>query len=428
MSKEKSTQKKEPQKKQSASVKAMKYPQAPAPLMDLVLSFLNEHGYVDAVRKIETESQKREATDGTPTALGSKNAAKDLPALAEIFNAWEESTGRKATPAKQQKKDKGTPEPKDVEMKSDSDSTSSSDSNSDSDSDSSSSSSSESEAATKKATNKTKASKKRSPSVSSSSASSSSSDSESEAEEARPAKKVKLTKVTPSSTSSSSSGSDSEDEAAPAKTPLPESDTSSDSSSASSSSDSDSSDADSESESSSESSDSEAETSKPKKATVKPGKNIKKEVPSTSSSDSSSSSSDSSDSDSDSDSDSEKKVKHENGATYDRKTSSDSSATLPPNSPAPGAGNKRKRDDFADEKPSDKKPIERFQRIPPTVKVDPKFASNEYQSYDYADRAHADLIVTKGKGFTKEKNKKKRGSYRGGMIDVSGGKGIKFDD
>ena len=38
------------------------------------------------------------------------------------------------------------------------------------------------------------------------------------------------------------------------------------------------------------------------------------------------------------------------------------------------------------------------------------------------------MIVTKGKGFTKEKNKGKRGSYRGGMIDTSGGKGIKFED
>lgn len=26
-------------------------------------------------------------------------------------------------------------------------------------------------------------------------------------------------------------------------------------------------------------------------------------------------------------------------------------------------------------------------------------------------------MVTQGKGFTKEKNKKKRGSYRGGLID-----------
>jgi hypothetical protein len=54
--------------------------------------------------------------------------------------------------------------------------------------------------------------------------------------------------------------------------------------------------------------------------------------------------------------------------------------------------------------------------------------SNAYRSYDYADRAYNDLIVTRGKGFTKEKNKKKRGSYRGGAIDISGGKGFKFDD
>jgi hypothetical protein len=50
-----------------------------------------------------------------------------------------------------------------------------------------------------------------------------------------------------------------------------------------------------------------------------------------------------------------------------------------------------------------------FSRIPADQKVDPRFASNEYVSYDYADRAYSDLIVTKGKGFTKEKNKKKRG-------------------
>jgi len=47
--------------------------------------------------------------------------------------------------------------------------------------------------------------------------------------------------------------------------------------------------------------------------------------------------------------------------------------------------------------------------------------------YDYAEQAHRDLIVTKGKGFTKEKNKKKRGSYRGGLIDITP-RGIKFDD
>jgi hypothetical protein len=51
-----------------------------------------------------------------------------------------------------------------------------------------------------------------------------------------------------------------------------------------------------------------------------------------------------------------------------------------------------------------------FSRIPTDQKVDPRFASNDYVAYDYADRAYQDLSVTKGKGFTKEKNKKKRGT------------------
>lgn len=38
---------------------------------------------------------------------------------------------------------------------------------------------------------------------------------------------------------------------------------------------------------------------------------------------------------------------------------------------------------------------------------------------DYGERAARDLIVTRGAGFRKEKNKKKRGSYRGGDITVS---------
>ena len=68
-----------------------------------------------------------------------------------------------------------------------------------------------------------------------------------------------------------------------------------------------------------------------------------------------------------------------------------------------------------------------FQRVAADEPVDEKFQSNAYVPYDYADRAHRDLAPTKGKNFTKEKNKKKRGSYRGGIIDVHGKKGIKFD-
>lgn len=54
--------------------------------------------------------------------------------------------------------------------------------------------------------------------------------------------------------------------------------------------------------------------------------------------------------------------------------------------------------------------------------------SNAYIPNAYAEKAYQDLSVTRGKGFTKEKNKKKRGSYRGGAIDTQGGKSFKFDD
>ena len=41
---------------------------------------------------------------------------------------------------------------------------------------------------------------------------------------------------------------------------------------------------------------------------------------------------------------------------------------------------------------------------------------------DYGAKASKDLIVTRGAGFRKEKNKKKRGSYRGGEITVCASK------
>ena len=70
-----------------------------------------------------------------------------------------------------------------------------------------------------------------------------------------------------------------------------------------------------------------------------------------------------------------------------------------------------------------------FSRIPTDIKVDERFASNHYQPYDFAHHSYNDLSVTKGKGFTKEKNKKKRGqSFRGGKIDIAVGRSIKFDD
>ena len=53
---------------------------------------------------------------------------------------------------------------------------------------------------------------------------------------------------------------------------------------------------------------------------------------------------------------------------------------------------------------------------------------NSYKAFDtWGNKANKDLIVTQGKSFRHEKTKKKRGSYRGGQINV-GVNSIKFDD
>ncbi|KDQ61146.1 hypothetical protein JAAARDRAFT_123924, partial [Jaapia argillacea MUCL 33604] len=74
------------------------------------------------------------------------------------------------------------------------------------------------------------------------------------------------------------------------------------------------------------------------------------------------------------------------------------------------------------------------QRIKPeTVKfaneqlMDNRYESKGGISNDYGERANRDLIVTRGAGFRKEKNKKKRGSYRGGEITMQS-HSIKFTD
>ena len=49
------------------------------------------------------------------------------------------------------------------------------------------------------------------------------------------------------------------------------------------------------------------------------------------------------------------------------------------------------------------------------------------RSDDWGAKAHKDLKVVKGKRFVHEKNKKKRGSYKGGKIDT-GINSIRFED
>lgn len=77
---------------------------------------------------------------------------------------------------------------------------------------------------------------------------------------------------------------------------------------------------------------------------------------------------------------------------------------------------------------------ERFKRVreEEVEFIDERLKDNSYLAKPaalntYGFKAYQDLSVTKGKGFLKAKNKKKRGSYRGGFIDT-GSHSIKFQD
>jgi hypothetical protein len=69
-----------------------------------------------------------------------------------------------------------------------------------------------------------------------------------------------------------------------------------------------------------------------------------------------------------------------------------------------------------------------FSRIRHDIEVHPGVSSNEYNAgeHNYGAQAHRDLIVTRGDGFRKEKQKKKRGAYRGGVIDFES-RSFKFE-
>jgi nucleolin len=66
------------------------------------------------------------------------------------------------------------------------------------------------------------------------------------------------------------------------------------------------------------------------------------------------------------------------------------------------------------------------------VSVDPRLQDNSYFAKggaqgSFGERANLDLIKTRGKSFRHEKTKKKRGTYRGGQIDMNS-HSIKFSD
>lgn len=188
-------------------------------------------------------------------------------------------------------------------------------------------------------------------------------------------------------------------------------------------------------------------------ATAKPAKAKPQEVPiaDAASSDSASASS----SESDSESDEMDSRKPQKGATLPAlpTASSDSSVTIngdskkPSTNATPSSDSSSATSSSSEDSDASAPPKEAAPAVLQVVEVKPhkgaKFTplaelskaadaelhpSNKYQSYTYADKAYKDLSVTRGKGFTKEKNKKKRGSYRGGVIDTSGGKSYKFED
>ena len=101
--------------------------------------------------------------------------------------------------------------------------------------------------------------------------------------------------------------------------------------------------------------------------------------------------------------------------------------------PKPEVGQKRKFSEIANGNGSATKEKVKnapFRRVISEDIVIPKheLRDNTYKNFDtWGAKANQDLIVTKGKGFRSEKTKKKRGSYRGGAINV-GVNSIRFDD
>lgn len=353
---------------------------APPRLLDVlsqIAHFLDQLGYTETFTALLKEAKKSGLTvDIAEWERGIQ--AKSAVPLLELFEGWFDEKAKFPTlPGSEDGQDSSSESSDseaaadgvlvDVEAEetSDDDSDEESSGSSESESDSSSGSSSASSA-------KAGAKRKRVLTPSSSSGDSDSSDdSSSESEsDSRPAKRTKITKSkttqsVSSSKDSSSSSSESDDST---------SSESGDSSASSSEGDSSSSDSD--------------ESASPPPAKNKKEQGAKDAKPA--------------------------------AKTESKDTSSQSSATLDAESAPekePESGPNHVHPDRLRHMPASKKEVAiaekkkqvPFSRIPQDQKVDPRFASNEYVSYDYADRAYRDLVVTKGKGFTKEKNKKKRG-------------------
>lgn len=425
-------------------------PLPPPQLIDLLHEFLRDYRYIKAAHGVRTDNQKRPGHN----MMIWKGTSIGLPHLNEIFTQWKSQNPElaiadhereDADPVVAEKRMEVSEDEDDTSASSGSDSDSSSDSEDDEDDfempDVSQIAKPDTAAPASTPSLKRKASdlSDASPdsesssgsdddSASSVSSSSSSSSSASEAEvEAIPKKSAKRAKTQESSVSAKELVNSKTNKAAVAKPAVSE-----DSSSSDSESESDSgSESDSENESSSSSSEIEEPKKKVSKATVKP-----KQDPLADSTDSSATLN--------LDSSSSGKAAASSASSVSSSSSSSSSSNSDEDTPAakiaavvPKAKAKRK----ADSPPADtivatdgtskrvKAENKPFSRIPENIAVDPRFESNEYVPYNYADKSHEALSAVRGKGFTKEKNKKKRGQgFRGGMIDIGQSRGVKFDD
>ncbi|XP_019856811.1 PREDICTED: nucleolar and coiled-body phosphoprotein 1-like isoform X2 [Amphimedon queenslandica] len=84
-----------------------------------------------------------------------------------------------------------------------------------------------------------------------------------------------------------------------------------------------------------------------------------------------------------------------------------------------------------EERQSHSTPTVPFRRVDDSITVDMKLSNNSFEAKkgskgSWGEKANKDFKHTKGKSFRHEKTKKKRGTYKGGMIDTSVNS-IKFD-
>ncbi|KAI3324335.1 hypothetical protein HD806DRAFT_65698 [Xylariaceae sp. AK1471] len=428
--------------KKTHKAKKQQSEKPPAQLMDLVESFLSDQGFDNAHR----EFRKHRATKAWKGLETGKGGTKEHQSLVSVFQTWETFASKDSTPNTTTK----TTVEKVSSSSDDSSNSSSSDESSDEDS-------GDDIPMADAPTAETSSSE----SSSSDSSSESESQSESDSDDEKPKTSKPPTKVAPtkslkrkaesdSESSSSDLDSDSDSDITESKSKdvkkpqskkLKTEESSDESSLSESSSESDSSDDD--------SSDDDNEEAKPK-TTKKPQSNSDSSSESDSDDSSSNSESESesedeieaaakvplpeSDDSSDSESESEKekpKINAKGKVTIG--TASDSSATLektasPEFAPLPPNPTTFKANNRGNGLNSKKTQNQPFSRISNNVEIDPRLSSNAYVSHGYGEQAHRDLIVTKGKGFTKEKNKKKRGSYKGGPLDVHMSRSFKFDD